>query len=79
MNFLLQSLGTRNSSLANTEVCMLLYSFCLVYFVFEANFQVQALKGLYSEGLCNVGRGGGAYIWKGSFSGFYGISGRQCW
>ena len=62
MNFLLQSLGTRNSSLANTEVCMLLYSFCLVYFVFEANFQVQALKGLYSEGLCNVGRGGGGRI-----------------
>ena len=37
--------------------------FCLVYFVFEGNFQVQAPGGLIF---------GGAYTWRGLFSEFYG-------
>ena len=53
--FWVQSIGTRNSSLANTETYMLLYRYCLVYFVFEGNFQVQAPEGLYSEGRFNRG------------------------
>ena len=54
--------------------------FALVYFVFEGNFQVQAPPGggLYLEGRINGGFfplrvwGGGAYIWRGLFSEFYG-------
>ena len=52
--------------------------FALFYFVFECNFQVQAPRGLYLEGRFNGGffalRVLGAYIWRGLFSEFYGIS-----
>ena len=52
--------------------------FALFYFVFEGTFQVQAPRGLYSEGRFNGGffalRVWGAYIWRGLFSEFYGIS-----
>ena len=47
--------------------------------VFEDNFQIRALGGFYSAEqrnagfLCyEVGGGRGAYIWRGSFSEFYG-------
>ena len=53
--------------------------FSLFYFAFEGNFQIQAPRGgLYLEGLFNGGffalRVWGAYIWRGLFSEFYGIS-----
>ena len=52
--------------------------FALFYFVFEGNFQVQALGGgLYLEGRFNGGffalRVCGAYTRRGLFSEFYGI------
>ena len=56
--------------------------FALFYFVFEGNFQVNALGGLYLKGRFNGGffaynfEGlifGGAYTWRGLFSEFYGI------
>ena len=54
-----------------------LYIFALLYFVFEGNFQVQALRGLYSYGRFNGGffalRVWGAYILRGLISEFYGI------
>ena len=56
----------------------------LFYFVFEGNFQVQALEGAYiwrgdlREGVLNSSLGGlifgGAHTWRGLFSEFYGIS-----
>ena len=53
--------------------------FALFYFVFEGNFQVQAPGGgLYLERGFKGGffalRVRGAYIWRGLFLGFYGIS-----
>ena len=52
--------------------------FALFYSVFEVNFQAQAPGGLYSEGRLNGGlfalRVWGAYIWRGVFSEFYGMS-----
>ena len=52
----------------------------LFFFVFEGIFQVQALQGAYigrgdlTEGfLCYEFGGGGAFIWRGLFSDFYGI------
>ena len=52
--------------------------FSLFYFVFEANFRVQApLGGLYLKGRFSGGffalRVWGAYTWRGLFSEFYGI------
>ena len=48
----------------------------LFYFVFEADFQVQAPGGLYSEGFLHYEFGGlifgGAYTRRGLFSEFYG-------
>ena len=45
--------------------------FALFYFVFEGNFQVNALGGLYLKGRFNGGffalRVWGAYIWRGLF------------
>ena len=45
--------------------------FALFYFVFEGTFQVQAPRGLYSEGRFNGGffalRVWGAYIWRGLY------------
>ena len=42
------------------------------YFVFEGNFQVEASRGLYSEGaILRYQFGGGGYIWRGLFSEFY--------
>ena len=53
-------------------------AFALFYAVLEGNFQVQAPEGLHSEGRLNGGifalRVWGAYIWRGVFSEFYGIS-----
>ena len=56
--------------------------FALFYFVFEGKFQVQAPRGAYirrgdlTEGFLRYDfRGlifGGAYIWRGLFSEFYG-------
>ena len=67
----LQTLGTRNSSLANTKMYMLLYRVALFYFVFERTFQVQVPGGLYSEGRFNGGvfvlRVWGVYICRGLF------------
>ena len=40
--FWLQAFGTRNSSLTNAKVYVLLYSLILFNFEFEGNFQVQA-------------------------------------
>ena len=55
---------------------MLLYRYCFDLLC-EDNFQVQTTGGLYSEGRFNGGffalRVWGAYIWRGLFSGFYGI------
>ena len=53
--------------------------FALFYFVFEGNFQVQAAPGgLHLEGQFNGGffalQVWGAYIWRGLFSEFYGMS-----
>ena len=52
--------------------------FALFYFVFEGNFPVQPPGCLYFEGQLNGGffplRVSGAYIWRGLFSEFYGIS-----
>ena len=53
--------------------------FALFYIVFEGNFQVQVPGGgLYLEGQFNRGffalRVWGAYIWRGLFKEFYGIS-----
>ena len=52
--------------------------FALFYFVFEGNFQVQAPGDLYSEGRFHGSffalRVWEAYIWRGLFSEFYGIS-----
>ena len=54
--------------------------FALFYFVFEGNFQVQGPGGLYSEGrlyggfFCVTSWGGGAYLWRGLFSEFYGTA-----
>ena len=58
--------------------------FALFYFVFEGNFQVQALRGAYiwrgnlTEGFLRNEFGGlifgGACTWKGLFSEFYGMS-----
>ena len=54
--------------------------FALFCFVFKGNFQVQPPRvgGLYSEGRFNGGffalRVWGAYIWRGLFSEFSGIS-----
>ena len=58
--------------------------FALFYFVFEGNFQVQALQGAYiwrcdlTEGFLRYELGGlifgGAYTWRGLFSEFYGSS-----
>ena len=57
--------------------------FTLFYFVFESKFQVQAPRGAYiqrgdlTEGFLRYRFGGlifgGAYIWRGLFSEFYGI------
>ena len=53
--------------------------FALFYFVFEGKFQVQTLRGAYirrsdlTEGFFAL-RFWGAYIWRGLFSEFYGIS-----
>ena len=45
--------------------------FALFYFVFEGNFQVNALGGLYLKGRFNGGffalRVWGAYIWRGLY------------
>ena len=56
--------------------------FALFYFVFKGNFQVQAPRGTYiwrgdlKEGFLRYEFGGlifgGAYTWRGLFSGFYG-------
>ena len=79
--FWLQAFGTRNSSLTNAKVYVLLYSLILFNFEFEGNFQVQAHGGLYLEERFKGGfftlRGwglifGGAYTWRGLFSEFYG-------
>ena len=55
--------------------------FALFYFVFEGNFQVQAPEGLIFGGLFNRGffalRVWGAYIWRGLFTEFYGISNKK--
>ena len=57
----------------------LLFFFVFFYFVFGLNFQVQAPRGgLYLEGRFNGGIfalrvWGGAYIWRGLFTEFYGI------
>lgn len=58
--------------------------FVLFYFVFEVNFQVKALRGLYLEGWFNGGFvhyefeginfGEGANTWRGLFSELYGTS-----
>ena len=55
--------------------------FALFYFVFEGNVQVQGPGGLYSEGRLYGGfflryelGGGGAYLWRGLFSEFYGTA-----
>ena len=53
--------------------------FALFYLVFKGKFQVQAPRGgLYLEGRFNGGffalQFWGAYIWRGLFSEFYGIS-----
>ena len=51
----------------------------LFYFVFEGKFQVQAPRGAYirrgdlTEGFLRYHLEGGAYIWRGLFSEFYGI------
>ena len=54
--------------------------FALFYFVFEGNFPKSPPGGLYLEGRFNGGFFAlpvwGAYIWRGLFSEFYGIS---CW
>ena len=57
--------------------------FALFYFVFEGNFQVQALRGAYiwrgdlTEGFLHYDFGGlifgGAHTWRVLFSEFYGI------
>ena len=51
--------------------------FALFYFVFEDNFQYKPPRSLYLEGQFNGGffalQVGGAYIWRGLLSGFYGI------
>ena len=68
---------------ANAKKLVLLCTFCfvLIYFEFEGNFRVQAPGGLYLEG--NLWESflryefgglvfGGAYIWRGLFSEYYG-------
>ena len=49
--------GTRNSSLANAKIYVLLYSFyfALFFLFFEDNFQVQAPRDLYLEGRFKAG------------------------
>ena len=75
--FRLQSFGARKSSLANAEIYVLLYSFSLFYFEFEGNFTSTNPRGLYLKGRFIGGvfalRVWGAYIWRGLFSGSYGI------
>ena len=69
--FWLQSIGTRNSSLANTETHMLLYRYCLVLLCIWGQFPSTTPGGLYSEGRFNRGffalRVWGAYIWRGLY------------
>ena len=52
--------------------------FALFYFVFGAIFQVQVPGGLYLEGRFNGGFFAlpvwGAYVWRGLFSEFHGIT-----
>ena len=89
--FWLQAFGTRNSSLTNAKVYVLLYSLILFNFEFEGNFQVQAPGGLYLVGWFKGGfftlRGwglifGGAYTWRGLFfrilQWLYGMSVAPC-
>ena len=62
--------------------------FTLFYFVFEDKFQVQGPRGAYirrgdlTEGFLRYDFGGlifgGAYIWRGLFSEFYGILSTPC-
>ena len=51
-------------------------AFALIYFVFEGNFQVSTIaspREAYTNGGFFALRNWGAYIWRGLFSGFYGI------
>ena len=74
--FWLQTLGRHEIVLWQIQKCKCYCTvFALFYFVFEGTFQVQAPRGLYSEGRFNGGFFAlwvwGAYIWRGLFSEFY--------
>ena len=66
LSFWLQSFGTRNSSLVNAKMYLLLYSFCFVLFWIRGQFSSISPWGLIFGGAYR-------YTWRGLFSEFYGM------
>ena len=66
-----QSSCTRNSSLANTKICMLLYYYCFVLLCVWGQFPSTIFSERGGGGLCHKF---GAYIWRDLFLEFYGIT-----
>ena len=72
--FWLQSFGTRNSSLTNAKIYVFLYSFCFLRAISKYKPQEAYIcRGDLREGFFAL-RVWGAYIWRGLFSEFYGIT-----